>query len=366
MAELFGNHYTRADLLRRAGDFGQIAGIRHFTYCGGRAAGVRGADIRLGNGIRFTVALDRCMDIPELEYAGASLCWQASNGMVSPVYYDPRGQEWLRSFFGGALTTCGLRQAGPPCIDEGEELGLHGRISNTPAEEVQSGTIWDGDRCTFWLQGRMRETDVFAERLVLTRRITADLGGRTIWISDHVENPGDRREPLMLLYHCNAGFPLLDEMAELLIAAHHVRPRDSRAAEGGGHEREFGAPQPQFAEQVYFYEPLPGTDGWTRVALVNRRLAVPDGPGLGLALQWRQEELPYLTEWKMLGEGTYVVGIEPGNCLPEGRAAARLNGRLQFLDPGESRVCHLGIHVLVGAGEIDAFVRQLPQEASSS
>jgi hypothetical protein len=359
MAELFGKHYSRAELLRHVGDFSQIAGIRRFTYNEGRAAGVRGADIRLGNGVRFTLALDRCMDVAELEYAGTSLCWHARNGIVSPAYYDPRDQEWLRNFFGGAVTTCGLRQAGAPCTDEGEQLGLHGRISNTPAEDVQSGTTWDGDRCTFWVQGTMRETKVFAERLTLTRRISAELGGRTIWIEDHVENLADRREPLMLLYHCNAGFPLLDESAELLVAERSVRPRDPRAAEGSGHEREFGAPQPQFAEQVYFHEPLPGADGWTRVALVNRRLPVPGGPGLGFALQWRQEELPHLTQWKMLGEGTYVVGMEPGNCLPEGRAAARLNGRLQFLEPGESRVFHLGIHALVGEQDIAAFARQL-------
>jgi len=361
MAELYGKHYSRADLLRYVGDFSQIAGIRHFTYREGRAAGVRGVEARLGNGVRFTVVLDRCLDIAELEYAGISLCWHARNGIVGPAYYDPRGQEWLRSFFGGAVTTCGLRQAGAPCVDDGEELGLHGRISNTPAEDAQSGTAWDGDRCIFWIQGTMRETRVFAERLVMTRRISAELGGQTIWIEDHIENQTDRREPLMLLYHCNAGFPLLSETAELLIAERTVSPRDARAAEGIGHERAFAAPQPQFAEQVYFHEPLPGPDGWTRVAMVNRRLPAPGGPGLGFALQWRQEELPFLTQWKMLGEGTYVVGMEPGNCLPEGRASARKNGRLQYLEPRESRAFHLSINVLIGEQDIMSFAQQLPQ-----
>ena len=56
-----------------------------------------------------------------------------------------------------------------------------------------------------------------------------------------------------------------------------------------------------------------------------------------------------------MGEGDYVVGMEPANCLVEGREVDRAVGRLQFLEPGESRPYHLEIGVLASAGEIEAF-----------
>ena len=34
------------------------------------------------------------------------------------------------------MTTCGLTYMGAPCTDAGDTLGLHGRISNTPACDV--------------------------------------------------------------------------------------------------------------------------------------------------------------------------------------------------------------------------------------
>ena len=44
-----------------------------------------------------------------------------------------QGLEWLYSFAGGLLTTCGLTHVGGPEEDEFGRRGLHGRISNLPA-----------------------------------------------------------------------------------------------------------------------------------------------------------------------------------------------------------------------------------------
>ena len=41
--------------------------------------------------------------------------------------------------------------------------------------------------------------------------------------------------------------------------------------------------------------------------------------------------------WRMLGEGTYVVGIEPCTNRTAGRLDARERGELIELDPGEKR-----------------------------
>lgn len=57
------------------------------------------------------------------------------NGIVAPLF-ESQGNGFLRSFYAGLLTTCGLSYIGTPCEDEGETLGLHGRLAATPAEEV--------------------------------------------------------------------------------------------------------------------------------------------------------------------------------------------------------------------------------------
>lgn len=44
-----------------------------------------------------------------------------------------------------------------------------------------------------------------------------------------------------------------------------------------------------------------------------------------------------LNEWKMMGVHDYVLGLEPCNCTPDGRDVMRQQGRLKFLQPGESK-----------------------------
>lgn len=36
------------------------------------------------------------------------------SGIIYPQYYNVEGKEWLRGFFVGQLTTCGLQNIGTP------------------------------------------------------------------------------------------------------------------------------------------------------------------------------------------------------------------------------------------------------------
>ena len=53
---------------------------------------------------------------------------------------------------------------------------------------------------------------------------------------------------------------------------------------------------------------------------------------------FNKEELKYFVQWKMMGEYEYVMGLEPGNCTPDGRDVMRERGTLEFIKPGESKV----------------------------
>jgi hypothetical protein len=73
-------------------------------------------------------------------------------------------------------------------------------------------------------------------------------------------------------------------------------------------------------------------------------------PELGLTyqLRFRHRELPEMVQWKQMGQGTYVLGLEPANCRVEGRSAARARGTLVELAPGEARDYFLEMTILSG------------------
>jgi hypothetical protein len=122
-------------------------------------------------------------------------------------------------------------------------------------------------------------------------------------------------------------------------------PRDEEAQKGLAEYNRFAAPQPGFREQVFTLDLNPDAQGYTSAALVNPTL----DNGLGLRLRWPKEQLPWMVEWRMLGQGEYVVGLEPVNCPTiTGRANAVKEGTLPILQPGEE--CHydIDVDVLVG------------------
>lgn len=355
MATLYGKSFTREELLKRVGNISQIGGVTLCTLQDGPEAGVRVAEFRTGAGLSFVVLLDRGMDISRAEFNGASLAWRSAAGDVHPSFYEPEGLGWLRTFEGGLVTTCGLTYLGAPCVDEGKELGLHGRVSHIPARNVASGGQWVGDDYVMYVEGEMRESVVFGENVLLRRRVEAKLGDPRLGIHDVVRNEGFQKTPLMILYHINIGFPLIDEGSELIYSAKESVPRDDVAKSGFAERGVFSAPITGYKEQVFFHDMNVDAEGYVHAAIVNRKFP---GGGLGVYVKYRKAELHRFIEWKMMGEGTYVVGMEPANCLVQGRARERERGTLQFIEPGETREFHLEIGVL-SEEEIGEFERKV-------
>ena len=89
------------------------------------------------------------------------------------------------------------------------------------------------------------------------------------------------------------------------------------------------------------------------MALVNRAL------DFGAFVRFRTAELPHLVQWKMMGQGAYVVGLEPSNCWVQGRAHDRASGMLQFLEPGASLSTSLEIGVLPDCAALEAYRNRL-------
>ena len=348
MANLFGRDWTRAELLRKVGDISQLGGGEVVELQNGRAQGVRAVRVRTGP-LAFTVLAGNCLDVYDFAYRGASLCWHSPTGISAGAYHEDEGLRTLRVFQGGLLVTCGLSQMGAPNVDEGEPLGLHGRIHHLPAESFVVDGRWDGDEYVMWVEGRVREVTMFGANLVLHRRIETRLGSASLRIVDTVENQGFAPAPHLILYHVNAGFPLVDDRTRLVVNSKSI-PRDAEAEKGFGQERMFSEPVPGYTEQVFWHDATPGGDGYVRAAVVNDGFG--GGEGLALYLRYPKAQLPWLYEWKMMGEGTYVVGVEPANSLGYGRARERAEGRLPFLAPGASVRYELEIGAASGKAEI--------------
>jgi hypothetical protein len=353
MATLFGRQWTRAELMQRVGDILQVGGPRLVTLGDGKERGVRAVECRTGSGFQFTVLLDRGLDIAAAEYCGKSLAWRSMTEDAHPAYFEREGLGWLRTFYGGLVVTCGLTQAGAPTVDQGQPLGLHGRVSHLPAKNVWVDGAWEGDEYRFWVRGKLQEAVVFGENLQLTREISARLGENHLTIRDTVENLGYARTEQMLLYHINIGFPAVDEGSELISPTRAATPRDAEAEKGKEEYARLSAPVPGYKEKCYFHEMATGPGGVVKAAIANRAL------GHAAYVRYQKSQLPNFTEWKMMGQGNYVIGMEPANCLVMGRADERARGTLQFLEPGERREYELEIGVLTSREEIDTFAAEV-------
>lgn len=353
MVKIFGREYRKEDLKKFIGQMEQIAGTKFYSLEEGKGRGVRGIDVWTGSGFRFTILPERGMDISEASFCGMSLCWRSSTGDIHPHFYEPENFGWLRGFFGGLLTTCGLITIGQPSIDEGKNLGLHGRFSYLPAEKVRIKEEWKEEEYLIEVEGEVRESAVFGENILLQRKITTRMGERKLWIEDKVVNEGFEETPHMVLYHINIGFPVVAKGARLLTPSEEVIPRDEEAEKGKEEWGIFSLPIKGYKEKCYYHRMREDSQGLVHCALINEKI------DLGVYVIYPKKELPWFVEWKMMGEGIYVVGMEPGNALVEGRAREREEGRLKFLKPGEEKKYWLEIGVLCGRGELKEFEEKI-------
>lgn len=340
---------VKREILRYVGDTSQLFGVKDYNLRGGKAEGVRAIDIKNGSGLEFTVLPDRSMDIANLSYKGVNFSYISKTGIVAPQYFEAPGAGFTRSFYGGFLSTCGLANVGAACKDNGEELGAHGRISNTPGEQVCTEVEWIDEVPVMKAKGQMREAKLVGENMYLNREILCKYGENKIYINDVVENNGFRQEPLMILYHFNLGYPLLDGCSYMVAPTVDIDPRGPEAVAGVKEHNKFQEPSRGYKEQVFYHTLRADAEGKTFAALINPVLE------LGVVIRFDIKQLGRFTQWKLMAEGDYVLGLEPCNCVVEGRAKARESGTLEFLEPGEKKHFNLEIQILEGTEKIKQF-----------
>jgi hypothetical protein len=345
---VFGSPADREPLRRLTGRVEQVAGAELYTRDDGSERGVRVVRVRTGE-IDVEVVVDRALDIAGASVRGMPVGWISPTGVAAPWFADPHGWGPFRTFFGGLLTTCGLEHTLGPTDDTAVHFNypgqhthsfpLHGRLSATPALLRGYGIDWDAPEPAVFVRGEVRQANVFGEVLTLEREIRAVLGKRTLTLRDTVRNEGYAPTPHMILYHVNAGWPLVGKNAQ--VTGRLGEPRFVTPPAQGVDWRVVDEPTRGIAEQVWEHSPLPATDGWGRAAILNQDIG--DGRALGLELAFALDTLPRMFQWRVMNEGHYVIGLEPGNLRIQGRHAARDAGELVILEPGETRSYRLDL-----------------------
>lgn len=320
----------KEELLQYVGNVSQLGGTRHYTLSDGWGRDLRAIDVDSGSGLKYTILPDRGLDISMASFKGTNLVYITCNGETHPAYYEPESIGWLRTFTGGLVTTCGLTWLGSPVIDEGEQLGLHGRYSTIPAKQVSDLSGWIGNEYHVRIKATAEEGFIFGNKLRLEREISTILGQNRIRITDKVTNFGFRKSPYTILYHMNIGYPLLSEDAELVIEPEKTVPSDETAKAGMDSFRRFSKPQAGFSEQVFNHIMKSEEDGKTTVSVKNKKV------GISFTLRFSKATLPWLVQWKMMGQSEYVLGLEPANVPVKDRKTLKEQNLLPYLQPGES------------------------------
>lgn len=308
----------KTTLYRYTGNAGQLYSVRRVQLTEGRANGAQMIEVKTGGGLELDLLPDTGLDIGSLRYNGVNMNYLSKNGMDGIHSLLPYETEFLHTFPGGILYTCGLRSVGPANRDGDEWHPLHGRYHGLSATEVSAHT--DGDAIT--VSGVMTESALFGHVLRLRRTVTIPIMGSKILVEDTLENLTPRAEEIMLLYHINFGYPMLSEDARLELPDRvSVMPRTEDAKRGLGKELSFTAPIDNEPEQVFFHTLK---KGYARLA--NPKL------GISARLEWDQTALPVFAQWKSMASGDYVLGLEPSNCYIMGRHDEREHKTLQTLD----------------------------------
>lgn len=304
-----------------AGNAWQFCTLRRMEIREGKAKGTEIIEVCTAGGLQVDILPDAGLDIGQVRYKGVNVTFISKNGYDSPAAILPYESEFLKTFPGGMLYTCGLRSTGPAHRDGEEWHPLHGRYHSLQADHVGA----DIEDDVVVIKGTMRETSLFGHVLELKRTIRIPVFGAEVTVSDEVTNLAHKEEEYALLYHCNFGWPLISEQARLeLPQERKTTPRTAFAATGLGQECTFVAPVPGEEERVFFHEEMAHT-----AALINEDIHTK------MTLAW-SDSLPILAHWRSMASGDYVCGLEPTNCYIMGRGPERENGTLPVLKPFET------------------------------
>ena len=346
-----------SELKKYVGNYSQMFGISEYQLTSGRAKGIKVLDIRNGSGLEVQV-LDKAMDLGEIRYKGEMVSFLTPQGFCAPEFASDKEFDFLNTFAGGGFITAGYNNVGAPGADEKGFFGLHGKLHTLTADNFGGRIEWNDDKPDFIVNGRVREAYLFGENIELNRRYVTRYGQKSVYIYDEVKNEGYKDEPISCCFHFNIGYPVVSEDSEIIIPYESYETGNEESATTNAIQKMMRCEKPQdsFVENVYFHKMKADHKGNTVVAVFNKKRK------LGVAIHFNINELPRITEWKLMQSGSYVLGLEPSNIHGKGRDSATREGMQPMIKPGEMKTFKLCYEIIDGDNrfnEIKDFVASI-------
>lgn len=286
------------------------------TLHGGKQEGSSVITLTVGDTV-LRVVPTRAMAILDAKRDGQRFGWDSPvKEVVHPNFINQEasgGLGWLDGF-NEMLVRCGYQWSGHPGEDRGEFLTLHGRIQNTPADQVIL-TVERAAPFRVTLSGRVDEKRFKFTNFEVLTELSLTPDAPYIEVTDTLKNRSNYDNTYQAIYHNNFGTPILEAGATLHVAARSVSPFNDYAATGLDTWQQMPAPTKDFNEMVFNIYPLADQAGWSHSLLKNAQ------GNAGIEVCWQTDTLPVLTIWKNTDtlEQGYVVGIEPGTSFAYNR-----------------------------------------------
>ena len=294
---------------------------------------------KTGNAVRFG------WDSPVKEVVHPSFINQEASG----------GIGWLDGF-NEMLVRCGYQWAGHPGQDGNEFLTLHGRIQNTPADEV----ILEVEQVPPYrvtLRGRVDEKRFKSTNFELHTVLSLTPDEPYLLIEDTLTNKGSYAREYQAIYHNNFAQPILEKGAQLHVPVAEISPFNNYAVGGLSDWGQMPAPTKDFDEMVFNIRPISDEKGFSHALLHNAKASC------GIEVSYQTDTLPVLTIWKNTDtiEQGYVVGIEPGTSFAYNRSYQRGLGLVPTIAAGESKHFVVRFGLLTDEEQVKISVASIAQ-----
>jgi len=331
--------------------------IQHGDLVGGVSEGVEVVLVDTG-AVRTLLLPGRGMSIWKIWADEKEFGWTSPvSGPVHPALVpvtDPSGLGWLEGF-DELVVRCGLESNGAPEFnaDKGLAYSLHGRIANTPAQNLR--VVVNEQTDSVEVIGDVIESKLFFKRLRLCARIGFHASLPTVSIVDEVTNDRATSATMQLLYHINVGEPVLSNGSKLFFNFGDLAPKDSLSAGEINTWNDGGPPSSGYAERVYFTTPAASDSHWATAVLASGDQAT------GLCVRFDTRTLPYFIVWKNFAatQDGYVMGLEPATNFPNTRSFEQDHGRVVELQAGETKTFRVDVCPLTTVEEVQMLKADL-------
>ncbi len=299
------------DNFKKLGNLEQLAYTKRIEYKNGKANSVH-AILCKNEKLSFTLLESKALDIFDLSYAGNNLSFISKNGLVSKNLANTYAYDFSKSFGGGFLYTCGLDNIGKP---DNDKLLQHGSFSSIPSIITKELRYIEDDKIVLEVEGKICDTALFSKDIEVVRNYK--IYNNKLILIDKVTNRDFKDQDIIMLYHFNLGYPMLDTCTRFSANIGSTVCRTDNCVLDKYNSMD--EPIDNCFEEVFIHTI---DEDAANIEVENTKIKQK------LKFSYDTKFLKYLMEWKSMQSRDYVLGVEPATShLDDKRFITLKNGQ---------------------------------------